>query len=83
MKKHAFCIWENKGADQLLSLHTVDKHSLYFLNNKFQAYNHLLWLKVWFVPDMVGNPSQVSSDAAHIILPEDRWSCKRSPDILA
>ena len=33
MRKPAFCICKNKDADQL-----------YFLNPKFQASNHLLWL---------------------------------------
>ena len=58
MRKPAFCICENKGADQLLGYHIADqglcfryidgviiKNSLYiyFLNLKFQASRHLLW----------------------------------------
>ena len=63
MRKPAFCICENKDADQLrgnregdLSFAVTAKlisafvfatrivHSLYFLNLKFQASSHLLWL---------------------------------------
>ena len=64
MRKQAFCICENKGADQLrgnreadqrLSFHYTDKKSLYFLNPKFQASSHLLWL---YSPVFVG-PGQI------------------------
>ena len=53
MRKPAFCISENKDADQLrgnreadqrLCFRYTDSKSLYFLNSKFQASNHLLWL---------------------------------------
>ena len=47
MRKPGFC--ENKGADQLQGNHAADQRlclvqSLYFLNPKFQASSHLLWL---------------------------------------
>ena len=53
MRKPSFCICENKDADQLrgnaqlicvfvFATHIVQ--SLYFLNPKFQASSHLLWL---------------------------------------
>ena len=53
MRKLAFCIWENKDADQLHGNRKADQRlvfttyivqSLYFLNPKFQASSHLLWL---------------------------------------
>ena len=53
MRKSAFCIWENKGADQLCSHCAADQRlcfatlkvqSLYFLTLKFQASSHLQWL---------------------------------------
>ena len=47
MRKPAFCICENKNADQLISAFvftTQIVQSLYFLNLKFQASSHLLWL---------------------------------------
>ena len=52
MRKPAFCICENKDADQLRSNHEADQclcfrlivQSLYFLNPKFQASSHLLQL---------------------------------------
>ena len=51
----AFCICQNKDADQLHGNHAADQRlcflyidstllSLYFLNSKFQASRHLLWL---------------------------------------
>ena len=53
MRKSAFCICENKGADQLHGNRTADQRlcfryihvvqSLYFLNPKFPASSHLLW----------------------------------------
>ena len=45
MRKPAFCICENKGADQLCAFvfATQIVQSLYFLNPKFQASSHLLW----------------------------------------
>ena len=46
MRKPAFCICENKGADQLRAFvfATQIVQSLYYLNPKFQASSHLLWL---------------------------------------
>ena len=51
IRKPAFCICENKDADQLRGklisafvFVTRILQSLYFLNPKFQAYSHLLWL---------------------------------------
>ena len=53
MRKPAFCICENKDADQLrgnreadqrLCFHLRIVQSLYYLNPKFQASSHLLWL---------------------------------------
>ena len=52
MRKPAFCICENKDADQLavtaklisaFVFATLIVQSLYFLNLKFQASGHLLW----------------------------------------
>ena len=74
MRKTAFCIWENKDADQLRSFCAADQHlcfhtkivqSLYFLNPKFQTSYQYLWLK--FVSDLVGNPEdRFCHDAAYI-----------------
>ena len=54
VRKPAFCICENKDADQLRGNREADQRlcfryrdstqSLYFLNPKFQASSHLLWL---------------------------------------
>ena len=52
MRKPAFCICENKGADQLRGNREADQRlcfryivqSLFFLNTKFQASSHLVWL---------------------------------------
>ena len=53
VRKPAFCICENKDADQLrgnreadqrLCFRYSDSTILYFLNPKFQASSHLLWL---------------------------------------
>ena len=53
MRKPAFCICENKDADQVrsnleadqcLSFHYTDRTIPLFLNPKFQASSHLLWL---------------------------------------
>ena len=52
MRKPAFCLCENKGADQLLSncaadqrlcFRFIDSKTLYLLNHKFQASSRLLW----------------------------------------
>ena len=62
VRKLAFCICENKDADQLRSNREADQHlcfryselvqSLYFLNPKFEASSHLLWL---YSPVCVGS----------------------------
>ena len=63
MRKSAFCICENKGADQLrdnqrlFALKIVQ--SLHFLNMKFEASRHLLWL---YSPVCVG-PSWSERDS--------------------
>ena len=53
MRKHAFCICENKfedqlcgyrGADQRLRFRYRDSKAPFFLHPKFQGYCHLLWL---------------------------------------
>ena len=47
MRKPAFCICENKGADQLISAFVFAAYILlrfYFLNPKLQASSHLLLL---------------------------------------
>ena len=44
MRKPAFCICENKDADQLRGSAPLLVQSLFFLNPKFQATSHLLWL---------------------------------------
>ena len=53
MRKPDFCISENKDADQLRGYREADQHLCfryidstipYFLNSKFQASGHLLWL---------------------------------------
>ena len=62
----AFCICQNKDADQLHGNHAADQRlcflyidstllSLYFLNSKFQASRHLLWLHR-YVSGPVGTP---------------------------
>ena len=49
MRKPAFCICENKDADQLKLIRAFVfaiwiEQSHYYLNPKFQASSHLLWL---------------------------------------
>ena len=53
VRKPTFCMCENKDADQLrgnrkadqrLCFRCIDSKSLYFLNTKCQASNHLVWL---------------------------------------
>ena len=57
MRKPAFCICENSA----FVFATRIVPSLYFLNPKFQASSHLLWLY-----SRVGNPeNRFSHDAAH------------------
>ena len=51
VRKSAFCICENKEADQLQLFATRIVQSLNFLNPKFQASSHLLWQ---YIPVCVG-----------------------------
>ena len=47
MRKPAFCICENKNPDQLIGAFVFViriVQSVYYLNPKFQASSHLLWL---------------------------------------
>ena len=45
LRKPAFCICENKGADPLINAFVfATEQPLFFLNPKFQASSHLLWL---------------------------------------
>ena len=71
VRKSAFCICENKDADQLGGNRTAHQRlcfrylvqSLYFLNPKFQASD----CPLWFLSGPVGNPEdKFSSDAAHL-----------------
>ena len=60
MKKEIFCICQNKDAvtPKLISAFVSAKRFelfIYFLNSKFQASFHLLWLNSRFMLDLVGN----------------------------
>ena len=63
VRKPAFCICENKGADQLcgnqfITAFDFSTHIVQFpfhLNSKFQTSNHLLWLYSLVCVDLVGN----------------------------
>ena len=69
MRKTAFCICENKDEDQLRSncafvFATRIVQHLFFLNPKFQASGHLLWL---YSTVCVGNPEdRFSHNGAHM-----------------
>ena len=75
LRKPAFCICENKDADQLrsncaaiqrLCFRSRIVQSLYYLNPKFQASSYILWLHSLVC---VGNPEdRFSHDEAHCIL---------------
>ena len=66
MRKSAFCICENKDADQLrgnreadqgLCFRYLDSKSLYFLNTKIEASSHILGgCTAWFVSDWSETP---------------------------
>ena len=69
VRKPAFCICENKDADQLRSncaaqlinavgFPTQIVQPLYFLYTKFQASGHLLWLYSLVCIGLVGTPSK-------------------------
>ena len=74
MRKPAFCICENKDADQLrgklisafvFAIRIVQ--SLNYLNPKFQASSHFCGCTAWFVSDEVRNPEdQFSHKEAHM-----------------
>ena len=73
MRKLAFCKCENKGAVTVLLISafiytTKIVQSLFFLNPKFQASSHLLWLySPVCVSDQVGNPKdRFYHDGAHM-----------------
>ena len=76
MRKPTFCICENKDADQLTAklisafvFATRIVQSLFYLNPKFQASNHLLCLYSPVCVDLVGDPEdQFSHNEAHIIV---------------
>ena len=73
MRKPAFCISENKGADQLCGKQAADQRFCFRCTDstiphpKFQASSNLLWL----VPDLVGSPEdRFSREAAHLVAPQ-------------
>ena len=73
MIKPAFCICENKCADQLCGNHAADQHlcfryidthvvqCLYLLNKKFRAFSYLLWLYslVFSSPEPLGSQGEL------------------------
>ena len=64
MRNSAFCICENKGADQLHGNRAADQRLCYYLNPEFQATSYLLW----FMSDLVGKPKdRFSYNMAQII----------------
>ena len=65
MRKSAFCMCENKGADQL-SLHRslVKSIYMYFRNPKVQCSSPLRSCTAQFVSDLVRNPDDRSSNVA-------------------
>ena len=79
MRKPAFCICENKDADQLRGNPEADQRlcfryipyivqSLFYLNPKFQASSYLLWVYSLVCADLVGNPEdRFSQNEAQII----------------
>ena len=56
MRRPAFCICENSGADHCLCFHCIDSTPFYQVNLKFRASSHLLWLYSPVCVDPVGNP---------------------------
>ena len=78
MRKTAFCICENKDADQLISAFVFAiriVQSLYYLHPKIQASSHLLWLyrPVCVGPGRKPRRPVVSHNEAHLNL-----SCRYS-----
>ena len=77
MRNPAFCMCENKGADQLRSNCAADQR-LYFrymdstipysLNTKFKLLNILNGCTAWFVSDLIGNlEDRFSHNEAHLM----------------
>ena len=76
MRKPAFCICENKAADQLCGNRTADQRlcfrykdvqSLFFLNPKFKPPTIFCGCTDRFVSDLVGDPEdRFSHNKAHI-----------------
>ena len=55
MRNLAFCMCENKVADQLRSVFAIwIVQSLYFLNTKFKLLAIMSGCTAWFVSDLVG-----------------------------
>ena len=77
MRKPAFCICENKDADQLRGnaklisafvFATQIVQSLYFLSTNFKSLTILCGRAAWFVCDLVGNPEdRFSHNEAQIV----------------
>ena len=79
MRKPAFSICENKDADQLRGKRisafvfaTRLVQSLYFLNRKFQASSHLLWLYSLFYVGPGRKPrNRFSHNEAHVTIAKE------------
>ena len=76
MRKPAFCICVNKGAesavwcaaDQRLRFGYIDSTTpLLLKSNVFKPIAIFYGCTAWFVTDLVGNKDRLSHDAAHII----------------
>ena len=79
VRKPAFCICENKDADQLRSNYSAaDQRRLFrytesttplLPSTKFQASSHLLWLYSLVCVGLVGNPKdRFSHNEAHFVI---------------
>ena len=71
MRIPAFCICENKGADQLRSKQAADQRLCFrYIDSTIRNFKHLAIICVCtacFVSDLVGNPEdRFSRDVAHI-----------------
>ena len=76
MRKPDFCICEIQDADRLRGNHEADQRLCFrctdgtipnYLNPKFQASSHLLWMYSRLVWDLVGNPEdRFSHNEVHI-----------------
>ena len=76
MRKPAFCICENKGADQLHSNHTADQRLCFHYiastinllpKSKISSLAIFCGSSAWFMSDQVGYPEdRFSHDTAHI-----------------